>query len=249
MLVLRWSGRTTGQLGYKNCTETYFRESHPIQLRWPCKNSCNGDFLYHLDSNQVSCLTHCIVHAKMFLSQNPSNVSCFKVCSICKYLGSKLHQKQLKCHKIFGYQQKPFQWMIAVVGLYVLYIAIYQFWNQDQTNTCNRIADTTCWAWERGILIGSGEDVRVYLMNRLLAWCFSHQLKRVTTIAVSIKPWTIKLVSILLPSTIFLVKKFHWMLQPSITIYFTVIVTDPEIIMDCNGLTVFALHCMQIIYC
>lgn len=30
--------------------------------------------------------------------------------------------------------------------------------------------------------------------------------------------------------------------------YFTVIVTDPWTITDCKGLSVFALHCMQIIY-
>lgn len=109
-----------GQLGYKNCTETCFRESHPIQLRWPCKNPGYGDSFSRLDSKQVSCLAHCIVHANIVVGQNPNNASCFKVCSVYECLFSKLHQKQLKYHEIFGYQQKLFHWVIVVIRLYVL---------------------------------------------------------------------------------------------------------------------------------
>ena len=88
MHVLQWSCRNTGQLDYKNGTELCFRESHSIQLRCPCKDPYHGDSLHHPDSNRVSCLTTCIVHA----SQYPNDVSC----SVCKCLCNKLHQKQIK---------------------------------------------------------------------------------------------------------------------------------------------------------
>lgn len=66
-------------------------------------------------------------------------------------------------------------------------IAMYQFWNQDQTNTSNRMAATTLLSMgerDSNWQVGRYESV----FDKLLAWCFSHQFKRVTMIAVLIKP-------------------------------------------------------------
>ena len=148
MPVLQWSYRTTGQLDYKNWAEPCFRESHPIQLRCPCQDPYHGDSLYHPDSNQVSCLTNCTIHGRVTRNQHPNNVSFVNVCSVCKCLCNKWYQKQIKCHDFLCYHWKLFQWMVALVELYVSYIAVYQFWNHVRANTSTRTVDTTCWTWE-----------------------------------------------------------------------------------------------------
>lgn len=157
MHVLQWSGRTTGHLDYKNWTEPCFRESHWIQWRCPFKDPYHGDSLHHPDSDQVSCLTNCIVDARITLSQYPNHVSFFNVCSVCNSLCSKWQQKQIKCHEFFCYQCKLFQWMIALMELFVSYIAICQFWNHVQANTSNRSADITCQTWEAGTWLTIGK--------------------------------------------------------------------------------------------
>lgn len=148
-----------GPAGYKNLTESCFWWVSPNPTKMPLQGPLPWRF-HHPDSNQVSCLTNGIGHARVNLGQYPSNVSFFNMCCVHATIDTKSKSNAVI---FFCFQWKLLQWMMVLVGLHVSYIGIYQFWNCIQANTSNRTA-------EHGReLTDNWEDVRWYLMNRILA--------------------------------------------------------------------------------
>lgn len=124
-------------------------------LRHPAKMSLQGPLpWWHPSSSRqqtVVLFDSYIVHTRVTLRQ-----WWFKVCLICKCLCNKWKTNPMP-GIIFCYQWKHFQWMIVLVGMYVSYIAVCQFWNHVQANTSNGTADPAIWIWERGTSLTVGK--------------------------------------------------------------------------------------------